>query len=74
MAFQIVWSKRIAEKFDRIIAYLETEWGERVTTSFVKKVYDFIELLAEYPEIGRLEEQRKKYSWIYSNKTNLYFL
>jgi len=59
MAFQIVWSKRAAEKFDGILTYLEKEWGERVTTSFVKKVYDFIDLLAEYPEIGRLENKEK---------------
>ncbi len=35
MAFQIVWSKRASEKFDRIIDYLVKEWGEKVTASFV---------------------------------------
>ena len=59
MAFQIVWSKRSVEKFDKIIAYLIKEWGEKVTVSFVKKVYDFIDLIAEYPEIGTLENREK---------------
>jgi plasmid stabilization system protein ParE len=59
MAFQIVWSKRAVEKFDGIIDYLSKEWGEKVTSSFVRKVYDFIDLLAEYPEIGSLENTKK---------------
>ncbi len=59
MAFQIVWSKRAVDKFDKIIDYLIKEWGERVTSSFVKKVYGFIDLLAEYPEIGSLEHAKK---------------
>ncbi len=59
MAFQIVWSKRSVKKFDEIIDYLIKEWGEKVTSSFVRKVYNFIDLLAEYPEIGSLEHAKK---------------
>jgi len=35
------------------------EWGERVTTSFVRKVYNLIEMLSEYPEIGTIENSEK---------------
>ena len=59
MAFQIAWSKISVEKFDKIIDYLVKEWGEKVTKSFIKKVYNFIDLLAEYPEIGSLEHAKK---------------
>jgi len=55
MALEIFWSKRADNKFDKILDYLSTEWGERVTSAFVKKVYDFLDVLVEFPEIGTLE-------------------
>jgi plasmid stabilization system protein ParE len=55
MALEIFWSKRADNKFDKILDYLSAEWGERVTSAFVKKVYDFLDVLVEFPEIGTLE-------------------
>ena len=57
MALEIVWTKRADKKFDKIIEYLSMMWGEKVITSFVKKVYDFLDILAEFPEIGTLEHK-----------------
>jgi plasmid stabilization system protein ParE len=59
MALDIYWSKRADEKFDRILTYLSDEWGENVTSAFVKKVYDFLDILVEFPEIGSLENAEK---------------
>jgi plasmid stabilization system protein ParE len=59
MALDIYWSKRADEKFDRILIYLTDEWGEIVTSAFVKKVYDFLDILVEFPEIGSLENIEK---------------
>ena len=55
MALTIYWSKRADNKFDKIINFLEEEWGETVTKAFVKKVYDFLDILIEFPEIGSIE-------------------
>lgn len=55
MALTIYWSKKADEKFDQILKYLEDEWGENVTRAFVRKVYDFLDILSEFPEIGTLE-------------------
>ena len=57
MALEILWSKRADKKFDNILDYLLSEWGERVTESFVKKVYDFIDTLSEFTEIGTIENK-----------------
>jgi Plasmid stabilization system protein len=57
MALEISWSKRANTNFDSILNYLETEWGERSVTLFVRKVYDFLEILSEYPEIGSIENE-----------------
>ena len=59
MALEIVWSKRADKKFDLILEYLSEEWGTKVTKAFVKKVYDFLDILSEFPEIGTLENKEK---------------
>ena len=35
------------------------EWNEQVTEAFVKKVYDFIDTLADFPEIGIIKNKEK---------------
>ena len=55
MALDIEWSKRTDNSFDQIINFLNTEWGDQVVKAFVKKTYDFLEILAEFPEIGALQ-------------------
>ena len=60
MALTIKWSKRADKKFDQILDYLSTEWGDQITKNFVKKVYDFLDLLIEYPEIGSIENKEKE--------------
>lgn len=60
MAKEIVWTKRALSKFNKIIDYLESEWGENTTSRFVKRTYDIIELISELPDLGTLENQEKK--------------
>ena len=59
MALELFWSKRADRKFDKIIEYLEIEWGEKVSRAFVKKVYDFLDILVEFPEIGGFENSER---------------
>ncbi len=59
MALKIYWTKRADKKFDQILNYLQDEWGENVANAFIKKVYDFLDILSEFPEIGTIENKRK---------------
>ena len=59
MALEIHWSKQADKKFNKILEYLLVEWNERVTKSFVKKVFDLIETLSEFPKIGAIENKDK---------------
>ncbi len=59
MALEIYWTKRADKKFDKIIEYLFNEWGESVTKAFTRKVYDFLDILSEFPEIGTIENKEK---------------
>ena len=55
MALEIFWLKEADRKFDAILEHLEAEWGESSVEIFVKKVYDFLDILKEFPEIGTIE-------------------
>ncbi len=59
MALEIYWTKRAATKFDKIIEYIDTEWGENVAKAFARRVYDFLDILSEFPEIGTIENNGK---------------
>lgn len=60
MALKVKWSKYADQSFDRILDYLETEWGENVTRAFVRRTYEFLDLLVEFPEIGSVENPEKQ--------------
>jgi len=60
MALEIFWTKQVDYKFDRIIDYLLHEWNQKVTASFVRKVYDTLDTLAEFSEIGTIEHKEKE--------------
>ena len=57
MALTIFWSKKADKNFDKIIRFIDEEWGESVTRVFVRKVYDFLDILQEFPEIGTIENR-----------------
>lgn len=59
MALEIEWSRRADKKFDAILEYLQKEWGEKAAKIFVQKVYDFLDLLVVFPNIGTLEDKTK---------------
>jgi plasmid stabilization system protein ParE len=47
MVKKIVWTKRANSKFNKIVEYLEQEWGPGVTKSFIRRTYDVIELISD---------------------------
>ena len=55
MARLIKWSRHADIKFDKILEYLESEWGEKTTKAFVKRTHEFLDLLIDFPEIGSIE-------------------
>ncbi len=60
MALDIKWTKQAEKKFDKLIGYLMTEWGEVTTRNFIRKVYHDLDILSEHPGIGTIENKEKK--------------
>ena len=55
MAKKIVWTIRADKKFLNILKYLNEEWGEKVTKAFIRRTYNFLDLLIDFPEIGAIQ-------------------
>jgi plasmid stabilization system protein ParE len=73
MAKKIIWTKTANHKFNKIIDYLEQEWGPMVTQNFVGKTYDIIDLISEQPDLGTLENQEKEIRGFLLTKHNRLF-
>lgn len=58
MARSIVWTSRASNKFDQIIEYLEVEWGSALARQFVSRTYSIIDLLVEWPNLGKNEHKQ----------------
>jgi plasmid stabilization system protein ParE len=55
MALDIKWSKQAIDDFTNVQGYLLEYYGEASVKKFTRKVFDFLDLLAEYPSIGTME-------------------
>lgn len=73
MAKKVVWTKRAAANFKNVIAYLERDWNYNVTKAFVTHTYEVIELLAENPELGSIEDHDRQIRGFLVTKHNLLF-
>jgi plasmid stabilization system protein ParE len=73
MAKKIVWTKRANTKFNKIIDYLEQDWGPNVTQNFVNKTYDLIDLISDHPDLGTLENPDRKTRGFLLTKHNRLF-
>jgi hypothetical protein len=49
--------KKTTFDFSNIQAYLLNKWGKNSFKNFTKKVFDFLDLLVEYPLIGTIENK-----------------
>lgn len=59
MALKIIVTKRADKKLIKILKYLSEEWNQEVTSDFINKVYNFLDILKDFPEIGILENEKR---------------
>jgi plasmid stabilization system protein ParE len=74
MVKTIVWRRKANNQFNAIINYLQKNWNDKVTKSFVEKAYQIIEILRECPEMGTIENYEKQIRGFVITKHNtLYY-
>jgi plasmid stabilization system protein ParE len=59
MVRKIRLTKNADKRFDEILEYLNKEFGKPTATKFIERTYSFFDLIAEHPQIGRIEDKRK---------------
>lgn len=56
---KVVWLKQSQTRFREIGMYISQQFGEQAASKFRTKVFDFLELLERFPELGSLEVEEK---------------
>lgn len=57
MALEIKWSKKAMNDFELIQMYLQATWGDSSVKKFTRKVFNTLDLLAEFPKLGTIERE-----------------
>ena len=47
---KIIWTKEASDNLNEIVNYLDQEWGENISNSFLLKLKKRIDLLSNFPE------------------------
>jgi len=47
---KIIWTREASDNLNEIVSYLDQEWSEDVTNSFLIKLKKRIELISKFPE------------------------
>ena len=59
MALEVVWTERASLQFDQIKAWVHDPEKEEVLSSFVNHVFNILDLLSVFPEMGMVEDKQK---------------
>jgi plasmid stabilization system protein ParE len=56
---QVVWNRKAVRQFEKIQEYLSKEFGDKTTEEFTKRVFNFLDLLSDYPDLGTVENKER---------------
>lgn len=71
---RIFWTKRSKNRFQEIFQHSTSEFGTKTSERFKTRVWDFLELLSKFPELGSLEVPNKQiYGFQLSRQTRLFY-
>ena len=59
MGLPVRWTPSAKKNLDSIKRYLSEEWNDKVAVGFENRVQEFIEVLADFPNMGSIEDQSK---------------
>lgn len=57
---RILLTRRAVRNFRSIVNHIQSEWGEGAAEVFEQKTINFLDLLADFPEIGTVEFDEKQ--------------
>jgi plasmid stabilization system protein ParE len=57
MAYPIIWTDNADQSMYQLTDFLAQHWSGKVVEQYVDNVYDSIDLLSQFPEMGRITEE-----------------
>lgn len=73
MAYQIIATKRFANKVSRLLHYLELNWGERVANKFEEQLLKRLIVLSNHPFVGANSGRKNCRSILLTKHNKLYY-
>ncbi|MFN6946342.1 MAG: type II toxin-antitoxin system RelE/ParE family toxin [Cytophagaceae bacterium] len=74
MALKIFWTNRALNSFNKILDYMEGEFGEASTSAFALKVHSFVDNLQDFPELGTIQNNEHQIRGFVIVKHLLFFI
>ena len=59
MAYPVIWTDNADRSMYQLTDFLAQRWSSQVVQEYVDKVYDCVDLLREFPEIGRVTNKKQ---------------
>ncbi len=71
---QIIWTPIAVEDFESIQEYLQVKFGDQSVTKFTKRVFSFLRVLENHPDIGVTELKEKNIkSFVLTKQTTILY-
>ena len=73
MAFNIVWTEKAEESFDKIIEYLSLKWSKQSAAKFVQKTFKLLTLIENNPLSFQKSEKENIRQVLITKQTYLFY-
>lgn len=73
MVKTIIWNSKANNQFFAIIDYLEKHWSRRIAQNFITETLQTLKILAQFPEMGRVDNPVKKIRVFVITKHNILY-
>jgi plasmid stabilization system protein ParE len=73
MAYEILITKRFSKKFQKLLFYIENEWGKSVADQIELELYEKLDILQKHQFVGSLQGREKVRSVIFAKHNRLYY-
>jgi plasmid stabilization system protein ParE len=72
---KVIFSKRAANKMEKLLDYLEVEWSEKVKQNFIKKFDKSIGFISSFPEATEESNLKKGvHRCVVTKQTTIYYI
>jgi plasmid stabilization system protein ParE len=73
MAQKVIYKKRFINKLEKLLVYLEKEWGQKSASGFIDKLSEKLKLIKKQPDIGSLTPYKNTRSLLITKQNKVYY-